>query len=203
MGVWSIGPKVPSLRRLLWTGFIGAVLAGLYGALHDQISITISPEYFTHIKFRQFKWLGLELHPRIFAAIIGLMATWWVGFAGGWLLGRLGPSERSSESNFDLAKAITVALAITIVSGMLGALLGWIRSFAEPGDWKVWHEILDSRQLRGLIIVTYLHWASYIGGTLGLVAAAVYYRQLSRGRSKNTLPTGRVSALREQQRGAV
>jgi hypothetical protein len=119
MTLWSIGPKVPSLRRLLGTGFLCAVLAGIYGALHDQISFTISPEYFTCIKFQQFEWIGLGSHPRLFAAAIGFMATWWVGFVGGWLLVRLGPSEPSTESNSDLIKALTVVLVVTVAGGLV------------------------------------------------------------------------------------
>jgi len=170
----------PSLRRLLGTGFFCAALAGIYGALHDQISFTISPEYFAYIKFRQFDWMGLESHPRLFAAAIGFMATWWVGFAGGWLLVRFAKSEPTAESNSGLAKALAVVLIVTVAGGLLGALLGWLRSTAEPGDLKVWKEILDSTQFQRLIIVTFLHWGSYIGGALGFVAAAIYYRRLSR-----------------------
>ena len=156
------------------------MLAGVYGALHDQLSFSISPEYFTYIKFRQFEWMGLASYPRLFAAAIGFMATWWVGFGGGWLLGRIGPSNPSSESNSDFARAVTVVWAVTEVCGFIGASLGWLRSFAEPGDWKVWQEIIDTQQLRYMIMVTYLHWASYVGGALGFVVAAIYYRRLSK-----------------------
>jgi hypothetical protein len=32
----------------------GCVLAGLYGAVHNQISYTVSPDYFWTFKFDQF-----------------------------------------------------------------------------------------------------------------------------------------------------
>jgi len=175
-------PGKPRFARLLRTSILCAALAGVYGALHDQISYTISPEYFTFIKFPQFQWMGLSSYPRLFVAAIGFMATWWVGFAGGWLLGRLGPTEQSSESKNNLWKALTVAFAVTIVGGVIGVLLGYLRSQGELGDWKVWLEFLDAGQLRDLIIVAYLHWASYIGGTIGIIAAATFYRRLSRKR---------------------
>jgi hypothetical protein len=35
---------------------MGALIAGAYGILHDQISYTISPEYFTKLKFEQFHY---------------------------------------------------------------------------------------------------------------------------------------------------
>ena len=56
--VATFAGEVPSLlhtARLLLV-FVGAVLAGCYGALHDQISYTISPEYFTKVKFEQFRY---------------------------------------------------------------------------------------------------------------------------------------------------
>ena len=41
-------PVIPHRRlpAMLGIAALGAVLAGCYGALHDQISYTISPEYF-------------------------------------------------------------------------------------------------------------------------------------------------------------
>ena len=33
---------------------IAVLFAGLYGVVHNQISYTVSPEYFTKFKFRQF-----------------------------------------------------------------------------------------------------------------------------------------------------
>ena len=34
--------------------FIAVLLAGIYGMLHDQVTYSISPEYFTVFKFEQF-----------------------------------------------------------------------------------------------------------------------------------------------------
>jgi hypothetical protein len=50
-------------------------ISGIYGFLHDQISYTVSPEYFTHLKFHQFN-IPNSLYNRIGAGIVGIMATW-------------------------------------------------------------------------------------------------------------------------------
>ena len=73
---------------------LGAVLAGLYGILHDEITYTISPEYFTRLKFYQFDYADFGLPPRVLVAEIGFLATWWVGFFAAWFLARL-PFRRS------------------------------------------------------------------------------------------------------------
>jgi hypothetical protein len=44
------------------TIFFTIIIAGLYGIIHDQITYSISPEYFTKFKYRQFgfepSWFG-------------------------------------------------------------------------------------------------------------------------------------------------
>jgi len=44
-------PKVKHFRKIIPFMLPGAVMALMYGAIHDQISYTISPEYFTKYKF--------------------------------------------------------------------------------------------------------------------------------------------------------
>ena len=66
------------LRRVVVFLLAMAVLpliAGLYGALHDQLSFTIAPEYFTRFKYDQFgfepAWFGGH-RPTV--AVIGFLA---------------------------------------------------------------------------------------------------------------------------------
>ena len=56
---------------------VACVIAGLYGALHNQISYTVSPEYFHANKFHQFA-IPANLHDR-------LAPPSWAGMLpGGW-----------------------------------------------------------------------------------------------------------------------
>ena len=75
-------PKFPlkHLPTMLRTALAGMIVAGCYGALHDQISYSISEEYFTKLKFHQFGYANFGLHPRIFAAEVGFLAIWWLHF---------------------------------------------------------------------------------------------------------------------------
>lgn len=178
MSIWYPSIRRHDLLAMIRLTALCGILAGAYGILHDQLSYSISPKYFELIKFRQFAYADFGLPPRVFVAEIGFLATWWVGIAGGWLLARVGKSELLQRTNKHyLARALAITAGVSVVFGILGALLGWLRSFSNLGDWAVWQETLSAAELRSLIVVTYLHWASYFGGFLGLVAAALYIRQ--------------------------
>lgn len=83
-------PRIPLrvLPRLLLLSLLGAVIAGIYGVVHDQVTFSLAPEYFTKFKFDQFAYANPGGGERNFVALIGLLATWWVGLAAGWFLGR-------------------------------------------------------------------------------------------------------------------
>ena len=57
---------------------VGCLFAGLYGIIHNQISYTVSPEYFHAFKFQQFN-IPPSLQNRIGASIVGWGASWWMG----------------------------------------------------------------------------------------------------------------------------
>lgn len=76
------------IYTLIWIIILGSLIAGVYGIIHDQISYSVSEEYFTKFKFIQF---GIQNLPnRIGAGIVGFLATWWVGFPIAMILGLLG-----------------------------------------------------------------------------------------------------------------
>src|SRR5262245_28133357 len=57
----------------------GLVCAGAYGALHDQISYPVGPQYFHNYKFEQFQVPG-RLQNRLGASIVGWQSSWWMGY---------------------------------------------------------------------------------------------------------------------------
>src|ERR1043166_5820682 len=75
----------------------GCICAGLYGALHDQISYTVSPDYYFAFKFHQFA-IPPALQNRVGASIVGWRASWWMGIFIGipvLLVGMMLPNGRS------------------------------------------------------------------------------------------------------------
>ena len=102
---------------LLLLILIGPVLGAGYGILHDQITYSLSHEYYTKLKFVQFgfaDWgLGQNIgtveqpeilmqHPRFGASIVGVLATWWVGLIVGIVLGWLGLMHRTGRVMFQV-----------------------------------------------------------------------------------------------------
>jgi len=61
--------KLPILVLLL---ALAAVSAALFGALHNQLSYTVGPSYFTELKFEQFA-IPPDTSPRVGAALVGLV----------------------------------------------------------------------------------------------------------------------------------
>jgi hypothetical protein len=61
---------------LILTIILTPILAGIYGILHDQISYSISPEYFTKFKFAQFEFGFMSQNqPRLTASVVGFFST--------------------------------------------------------------------------------------------------------------------------------
>ena len=175
---------VPSLQRHRLTPMIllalcGALIAGVYGALHDQISYTISPEYFTRLKFRQFRWADAGWTPRVFASIVGFLATWWAGLFAGWFLARVGldlisPPERRHRV---AVNAFSIILCSVIIVGALGAILGYIASHGDMSGWNRRREELSLHDVPRFVIVAWLHAAGYLGALLGIGVAIWYVRR--------------------------
>lgn len=162
----------------------GAIVAGLYGALHDQISYSISPEYFTKLKFYQFSYADFGWPPRVFASEVGFLATWWVGLFAGWFLARVGLTEIPMPARKKcVVRSFAIVLIVTAASGLGGILLGFAAT--QRGDlheWSEYQRVLGLEDLPAFVIVAYLHLAGYLGALAGLIAAIVYVR---RGLPKN------------------
>ena len=170
---------------MLRTALLGAVVAGCYGALHDQISYSISPEYFTKFKFRQFSYADFGWPPRAFAAEVGFMASWWVGMAVGWFVGRAGLVELPSPlRRVCFLRSVAILLITCLLGGVAGALLGVVvtRRY-DSVDIKALKYALSLEDIRGFVVVGFLHAGSYFGAFVGLILAIIYvHKQVRRNR---------------------
>ena len=176
------------MKKFLTLGFIislAPLIGGIYGVIHDQITYTISEEYYTKFKFYQFGLMdmGNEAifpNPRIQVSIVGFLATWWMGVPIGIILGLVGLIHKNSKHMFIITlKAFLVTMIVAFATGLLGLAYG---SFylAETGvNWWLPENLLDKKSF---ISVGSMHNFSYIGGLTGLVAGIIYStRQKQKG----------------------
>lgn len=155
------------------TIFISAILAGLYGIVHDQVTYTISTEYFT-----KFKYVQLGIEPSWFGghrqtvAVIGFLATWWTGIIIGIGLGLTGLTYRDYKIMWQAIKnAIVWTLCVAVLTGFIGFLYGKFHLTKTGVCWWLPDNLLDKDNF---IIVGSIHNFSYLGGLFGLIAGIIY-----------------------------
>lgn len=138
---------------------ITPILGGIYGVLHDQITYTISDEYYSKFKFIQFgleNWgmgenIGTETNPeiklenpRIGASIIGILATWWVGMIIGIILGFTGLIHRNGKLMFKTTmKAFLLTTGIALLTGIVGLGYGKLFLTENRPNWYLPENLVD------------------------------------------------------------
>ncbi|AWM38450.1 hypothetical protein C1280_16610 [Gemmata obscuriglobus] len=168
-----------------------ALVAGAYGALHDQISYAISPEYFTKLKVHQFAYADFGWPPRAFASVVGFLGTWWVGLLAGWFLSRVGlielPPERRRRCLF---RAFGLVLSGAAVGGLAGATVGVATTWdGDLRGWQHWRTEIGIEDLRGFAIVAQLHAGGYLGALAGAICAFIDVRRhRARAEGKGSAP---------------
>jgi hypothetical protein len=174
------------LLPMLGYAVMGALTAGLYGVVHDQITYSISPEYFTRLKFFQFHYADFGLPPRYFVAEIGFLASWWVGFIAGWFLARVAvPGAAPAEARSRCCRGFAVILTCAFAASLVGFGLGVSRG--PNAGFSGWQEFASRRgivDLPSFVRVAYIHNASYLGGLIGLVIALVDHHRVKRQADK-------------------
>jgi hypothetical protein len=167
--------------------FIAAatLAAGAFGAFHDQISYTVSPEYFTKFKFHQFRLLDAGVPERVRAAEVGFFATWWMGLLLGPLVGAAGFLQRDAIL---MRRALAWSLALVLGFTLLFAIGGLIYGYAQttnvnPAEYRGWYVPEELVHPRNFLCAGYMHNAAYLGGVLSVPVAWIFqiaYRQRHR-----------------------
>lgn len=163
----------PTLRRALMLALFGALAAGGFGILHDQITYTLSPEYFTQMKFEQFRGADFGFPDRIFVAEIGFLATWWVGWIAAWFLARIA-IPRFANPEKQVVRAIIAIMGVTLAFGVLGYFLG-PTVCAKRFEWDSALESMAVRDMRAFYQVAGIHLGSYAGAILGWILMMVLF----------------------------
>ena len=157
---------------------MGALIAGVYGILHDEITYTISPEYFTKLKFEQFHYANFGWPVRVFVGEVGFLATWWVGFVAAWFLARLSVPAWPIRKAFQYTlTGFGIIFGSAMVAEVVGGVLGYYRrSNPDFSGWQDYAVMNGVRDLPAFVNVAYIHNAGYIGALVGLIVALGYLK---------------------------
>jgi hypothetical protein len=145
--------------------------------VHDQISYTVAPEYFTKFKFRQFGLVDSPMPERMRASIIGFLASWWMGIPIGMLVGAAGFIHQDRRRMLRISLwSLLVTVGFTLLFGLCGLFYGYLQTrhinIAEYGGWFIPADVTD---LRRFLCAGYMHNASYIGGVLAIPVAWAFH----------------------------
>lgn len=151
-------------------------VAGLYGAVHNQISYTVSSEYFTAFKFIQFGLTDDSIPERIRVSMIGFLASWWMGLPIGIVAGVIGFVQRGYRKMFWVsAEAMGVAVGFTLLFGLCGLVYGIFQtSSIDAGEYGWWYIPSNVTNLRRFLCAGYMHNSAYLGGVLSIPIAWIY-----------------------------
>ena len=179
--MWKyIVPRIERSDRtpIVGTAIVGGLIGGLYGLIHDQITFSISAEYFTKVKFHQFRCVDVGFGDRVFASTIGFIATSLVGFVAGWVLARrLIPAQPRGTAWRQIRASFVCVFACGLLFGLLGYGYGLWRG-PDAGyfawDWAIQKYAIEDRW--SFVRVAYIHNGGYLGGAIGLTIAILTIR---------------------------
>ena len=192
--------KVSIIRWVTFVAWIGiAVLAAmLYGIANDQITVTISPEYFSVFKREQFapilEQVGLLDAPtRAQALVVGVASTWWYGLFLGIVLGFSSMAGRYAPlPTRRYVSALAWVMAATLGASVLfGATAYVAEPFVRP-DATHWPFLAGIRDVRRAFAVCWWHNGAYLGALVATIAAGL--RVQKQRRLSNGPPGARLGA---------
>src|SRR5690554_113591 len=165
---------------------ISIILASIYGIFHNQISYSISTEYFTKFKFEQFGFVeyGLDT-PRMTAGLIGIWATWWFGLLIGLINGIVGLFQPTSKIMWKSSFGATIrTLLIAIGFGVVGILVGKFIISNLNTNWNLPADLTDRKSF---LTAGTMHNFSYLGGIVGLIYGIIYQMKIKKASAQQRL----------------
>lgn len=156
---------------------IALLIGGLYGIIHDQLTYSISNEYYTKFKFIQFGFIdhgdeAILPNPRLYASAVGFLATWWMGIPIGIILGLVGLIHKNYKLMFKITmKAFVITVIVAFFTGLIGLAYGKIYLANTGVNWWLPDNLIDTKNF---ISVSSMHNFSYLGGLTGLIVGIIY-----------------------------
>lgn len=157
--------------------FCGTLMSCLYGILHDQITYTISPEFYNLVRFPQHQIASDA--ARWGAMQIAVINSWKIGFIISLVLSCMGLIHFNNRKiiRFTLESfAIVVVTAASIAC--LSFLFGLLNHFDES---KLAETVV---QKGNFLLVQSIHNSTYIGGLIGMFVG-IYWQFYRRKKNRN------------------
>ncbi len=174
--------------RSVWIILICTLTATLYGIVHNQISVSIYPEFMEVFMFQSA--LGYQASPQALAFDLGWRTTWWVGAILGValvLMERIGPAPRLSLRELGAGMGAVVLLTAVTTGTMASRAATEGLPYGHPDPiWVVPEDLASYRT------VATMHTVSYFAGFgygLLLVLAVLLHQLVSWWRDREKIET--------------
>ena len=147
------------------------IIASIFGAIHNQLSYSVSNEFFENFLFGNFGTNEWNLNDkRIEASLVGILGTYWVGFLLGIIYAVIF-FFINTENNF---KFIFKAISLNILLALIGSIIGYFIGFLIPWeDSGIWMEF-GTQNSQKYVQANFMHSGAYYGGILGLIFGIIY-----------------------------
>lgn len=152
---------------------IVCLFAGVYGMLRNQVSYTVSPEYFTKFKFIHFG-ITYQYADRLASAYVGFLASWWMGLIISPIVMLF---ARKIDENRQYFRLMIKAFFVVLLTSFTLALLALLSAYAFPDIFKfkmIRKGVLDNLAFSR---AGTMHNFSYLGGIIGIFSAWIYLRK--------------------------
>ena len=173
---------IKKLLTIILVALIASAIAGIYGVINDQITFSISSEYYTKYRFLQYNLVQVEgdsriIHPRVLVVLIAFLSTWWFPLISGLIIVIFNLIQNTWKMLLKTSVlAMLISILITVFSAIIGFILGSLIISKLPkyyfADWCFIPDKLNDYE--NYITAGTMDVFNSFGGFLGLIVAIFY-----------------------------
>ncbi|WP_299248540.1 hypothetical protein [uncultured Cytophaga sp.] len=144
---------------------LAPVLASFYGFIHDQMTFSISEEFFTKFRFNNYEFPH-SWHPRVRAGMIGMLNAWQTGIPFGIVLTAVGRIHRNTR------KLLFYTFYTFVLTFTMASLFSIIAAYMPiPTDIAIARQSMPEDILDPIAFqrVVQINNFGYVGGIIGML----------------------------------
>ena len=150
---------------------LSIVIASLFGAIHNQISYSVSSEFFKNFLFGNFGVNDWEINnDRILVSLVGILGSYWVGLILGIIYSIIFLFLKTENNFKNILNAILINIGFAFVGSFAGYIIGKFINLENSGVFMDF----GTQHPQNYIEAAYMHNGSYYGGIVGLIAGIIY-----------------------------